>query len=187
MIGTAYAAAAEHAGSGLPQFQSSFFSSQIFWAFVSFATLLALLTKYVLPGINDVLDARSRQIENDLKEAEKNRTASEKVLKEQRKELAAAREMASKIADEARQDAIQSREEALSELEAELSRVKTSAFDEIEQAKRKAVSEVKNVAVDLTIQATEMLIAKSVTKVHANKMVDEAIREISQNQSEVLH
>lgn len=179
MLGIAYAAAAEHASSGLPQFQTSTFSSQAFWALVSFGVLLYLLYKHVLPGIYDVLDSRSRQIESDLKSAEEARKEAEKDKAEFKRQLANARDIAAKTIEEARQDAVRAQEKSRVELDEELAKKKTAALEEIELAKRRAMAELRDSAVEVAMLAVEKLIAKSITAGDASLMVDEAIQQIS--------
>lgn len=183
MIGVALAAAAEQAheasGGGLPQFDSSSFTSQMFWAALSFAILMFLLNKYVLPGIADVLDARSSKIKDDLDSAEKMRKEANAVLADYRTQLAEARQSAGKILDESRLEAARNKDQSIADLNAELSKKKNAALEEIEQAKRKSLAEVQSAAVEIAILATEKLIAKSVQVDDANQMVAESIKAIA--------
>ncbi|MBF0142701.1 MAG: F0F1 ATP synthase subunit B [Magnetococcales bacterium] len=167
--------ATAHASSGLPQFDATFFQSQMFWTVVSFVILMLLLNKYVIPAIGALLDARGRRIEDDLTAARRAREEAEALLANYRSQLDGAWEAAAKTAEEARQEAARYREESLAALKDEMDRKKGSALEEIEQAKRKAMSEVKDAAVELAMLATEKLVAKSVTKTEANKMVQEAL------------
>lgn len=185
MIGIAYAASAEvveHAGGGgLPQFDASTFASQGFWALVSFGLLLFLLNRYVLPGINNVLDARTEQIKNDLEKAEKNRVQSEQLLAEHRQQLADAKGTCAQVLEEARMDAGRQRDRAIADLDAELTKKKEQATQAIEQARRQAIADVQKTAVDVAVMAVEKLIAKSVSAEEAGKMVEEAITQIGQD------
>ncbi|MBF0285726.1 MAG: F0F1 ATP synthase subunit B [Magnetococcales bacterium] len=179
MIAEAYAAAAEHgSSSGLPQFNSSTFTSQGFWAIVSFVVLLLLLKKYVIPGITDVLDARARQIQEDLESAATRNKEAEKLLNEHRIKLNTAMESAARTVEEAARDASRVREQALADLEQEMAKKKILAMEEIEQAKRKAVVELKSVAAEAAILATEKLIGKHMTQEDADQMVNEALNQM---------
>ncbi|MBF0137940.1 MAG: F0F1 ATP synthase subunit B [Magnetococcus sp. DMHC-1] len=190
MISIAHAAeeAAQHAqASGLPQFNVVNFSSQIFWTVVSFLVLLYLLTRFVIPAINSILDARSRSIEDDLKQAKSSREEAEKVLASYRKELNAARQEAAKIIDQARQETARQREQNKADLEQELAKKKSAAMEEIEQAKRHALDEIKEAAVELTISATQKLIGKSVSKTDANKMVEQVLAQMKEDNQHPMH
>jgi F-type H+-transporting ATPase subunit b len=184
MISVAHAAAEEHAKSaGMPQFEPSMFEHQIVWSIFSFLILLFLLKKHVLPAINDLLDARSKSIEEDLGNAQKAREGAEKAQTDLNNQLATARQMASDTVEQARVDSTRHRDQALEELSAELNKKKSAAVDEIEAAKKKALAEVQSVVVEVAIMATEKLIAKTVTKATANTMVEEALEEIKENKA----
>jgi F-type H+-transporting ATPase subunit b len=74
----------------MPQFESHFFSSLIFWEVVSFAILLFVLYKFAFPGILSVLEEREKKIKNSLDEAEAHRVEAERRLKEKETRLAGA-------------------------------------------------------------------------------------------------
>ena len=54
----------------MPQFESHFFSSLIFWEVVSFAILLFVLYKFAFPGILSALEEREKKIKDSLDQAE---------------------------------------------------------------------------------------------------------------------
>nr|CRH07530.1 ATP synthase subunit b [Candidatus Magnetococcus massalia] len=179
MISTAYAAtaaAASEAHKGLPQFDSSTFSSQVFWSVLSFLALLLLLKKFVVPAITDVLDARAAQIEEELNSAETKRQEAEKLLAEQRAEIQAEREKIAQMLESARKEAEATREQAVADLEAELDKQKSQATQEIETARRQAMAEVRDTAVEVAMAVAEKMISKAVDKTEANKLADAAIQ-----------
>ncbi|MBF0154850.1 MAG: F0F1 ATP synthase subunit B [Magnetococcales bacterium] len=190
MISIAHAAeeAAQHAqASGLPQFDVVNFSSQIFWTVVSFVVLLYLLNRFVIPAINAILDARGKTIEDDLNQAKSSREEAEKILAGYRKELSAARQEAAKILEQARQEAARQREQTKSELDAELTKKKAAAASEIELAKKRAMEEIRELVVDLTVDATQKLVGKAVTKTDANKMVEQVLSQIKDDNQKPMH
>lgn len=180
MIADAYATAAQHAatGGGMPQFNSSSFFSQGFWAVVSFLILVVLLKKYVVPAVNDVLNARIKQIEEDLGNAARMREEAQIELQKYHHELRTANENASRIVQEARQDASRQRDRMIQQLEEELTTKRTHALAEIEQAKQRVLAEVQGAVVEMVMLATQKLISRSVTHDDAHRMVDEAIQEV---------
>ncbi|ABK46161.1 ATP synthase F0 subcomplex B subunit [Magnetococcus marinus MC-1] len=188
MISAAYAAthaAAEHAQSGMPQFDSSTFSSQMFWTVISFVALLLLLKKFVVPAISDVLEARASRIEEELKAAENERKEAAALLVDQRAEVKAEREKIAQLLESARKEADALREQEKAELEAELAKLKSQATQDIEQARRQAMSEVRGVVVEVALAVTEKLITKSIDKAEANKLADEAIRHLEANKDQL--
>jgi F-type H+-transporting ATPase subunit b len=84
----------------MPQFESSFFSSLIFWEVVSFGILFFVLYKFAFPGILAILEEREKKIKDSLDQAERHRAESERTLKEYEAKLsAAAKERRKAIAD----------------------------------------------------------------------------------------
>ncbi|MBF0158211.1 MAG: F0F1 ATP synthase subunit B [Magnetococcales bacterium] len=177
---------ADHpASSGLPQFDTSTFSSQTFWSIVSFLILVALLNKYVIPAIRTILDARGKAIQEEIDSAKKSRTDADKALAEYRQLISSARESAAQIMDEARREAILYRDSAIKAIEEEGSQKKAAVMEEIEQGKRAAMQEISRHAVDIALLATEKLLARSVTAADASQMVDEAIHQIEQQRPSI--
>jgi F-type H+-transporting ATPase subunit b len=182
MISSAYAAAEGHAqSSGLPQFESSVFASQMFWTVVSFFVLMYLLNRYVIPAINDILDSRSKKISEDIQQAERSRVEAERLLANYRDQIERARQLTATTLDEARIEAAAIREQALAELSEELNKRKASAVEEIERTRIQAMEQVREAAVELAMLATEKLIAKTVTKPKAESMVKEALEHMEKN------
>ncbi|MBF0214575.1 MAG: F0F1 ATP synthase subunit B, partial [Magnetococcales bacterium] len=188
MIASAHASAGgAAASSGLPQFEPSVFGSQIFWTVVSFFLLMALLKKYVLPAIVNILDSRASRIAEDLQKAESARKEGERLLVNYQGQMVAARQMAAQTLEEARQDAIRHREAALEELNKELAKKKNAALVEIEQAKNKAMEEVRGAAVELSMLVAEKLIVKAINAEDANRMVQEAVKQLGEGGQASLH
>lgn len=184
MISSAYASTEAHAqSSGLPQFESSVFSSQIFWTIVSFFILMYLLKRYVIPAINDILDSRGKKISDDLQNAEKTRKESERVLASYQEQMDRSRQMAKNTLEEARMEAATFRENALAELNQQLDKKKESAMEEIERARNKAMADVRQAAVEVAMLATEKLIAKAVSKKEADAMVESAMAQLQENRA----
>lgn len=74
ILASAPVAAAEehHAGSsgGLPQFDPASWPSQIFWLVLTFAALYFIFSRFTLPRLTSIKDARRAKIEGDMKAAE---------------------------------------------------------------------------------------------------------------------
>ncbi|MEO5365966.1 MAG: F0F1 ATP synthase subunit B [Magnetococcus sp. WYHC-3] len=182
------AAAVGHAaggGSGLPQFDAHYFSSQAFWTLVSFAVLLYLIQRYVVPPISRMLDERAKSIADDLKQAKDAREQAEHALAEYRHQVNNAWVMAARTIEEARQDAARQRARALKELDEELTRKKAAALADIEQAHKKSLAELREVAVELTMAATRKMIGHSLGAADAERMVSEAVEDLNRHRDRV--
>ncbi|OSM06204.1 putative ATP synthase F0 subunit beta [Magnetofaba australis IT-1] len=157
----------------------------MFWVIVSFVALLFLLRKYVVPAVNDVLDARAKRISDEIEAAENSRKEAERLLEEHRTQLAEARANINQMMEQAQKDATANREKAMAELDADLSKKKDAAMAEIDTARKKAMSEIRGVAVDVAMEVAEKLIAKSVDKKQAESLANEAIEKIGEAKDQV--
>jgi len=53
----------------MPQFDTTFFTAEIFWTIVSFGLLFMILTKWILPRIASILTQRAQLIEKEVSAA----------------------------------------------------------------------------------------------------------------------
>jgi F-type H+-transporting ATPase subunit b len=107
MAGETHAAnAAGHAGEkaagGFPPFDSSLFSSQIFWFWIAFGALYIVLASAVIPRIAKTLAHRRGTIDSDLKAAAEQTAAAQAARLQAEKASADARAQARKTVEEMR-------------------------------------------------------------------------------------
>ena len=67
---------------GMPQLNTEFWISQIFWLTLVFGTLYLLLSKFILPKISNNLETRKSQIVENIGAAEKQREESDQKIKD---------------------------------------------------------------------------------------------------------
>ena len=67
---------------GMPQLDTEFWISQIFWLAITFSILFVLLSKFILPKISANLETRKSLILENISTAEKRREESESKIKE---------------------------------------------------------------------------------------------------------
>ncbi len=58
-------------GEKMPQFDLHFLAPLTFWSIISFVILMAILYKYALPAITEILDTRQKTIIDEIDRAEK--------------------------------------------------------------------------------------------------------------------
>jgi len=176
MIDAAWAA--EQGGSGMPQFQTEYFSSQLFWAIISFFILFYLLNRFIFPVVNRLLDERAEYMRQEIETATEMRKEAEQAAAEHRQMLEEIRQGAQKVMDEVRQESLHYRDKAIASIHEEHHKRKGELFAEIEFAKRKALDDIRSVAVELSIAATEKVIGRHVGQDETEMAVDELIREL---------
>ena len=167
----------------MPQFDSHFFSSLIFWELVSFGILLWVLSKYALPPILEALETRERKIRESIDQAEQNRTTAEKCLKEYEAKLRGAAQEAEAIVAEARNKAQHLLEENEQRLRTESERIKTETSQEIERERRKALQDIRGEAADLALLVAEKVLIRSLSDDDNRRLAKEALQSVSSDQS----
>lgn len=163
----------------MPQFDSHFFSSLIFWELLSFGILLWVLYKYALPPILETLENRERKIRESLDQAEQNRLAAERKLKEYDAKLQVAAKEVETILAEAKQQAQRLLEENEQRLRAESQRIKEEATQDIERERRKAIQDIRTQSADLAILVAEKVIGRSLSDDDHRRYAEEALAAVA--------
>ncbi|HSN05356.1 F0F1 ATP synthase subunit B [Nitrospira sp. NS4] len=167
----------------MPQFESSFFSSLIFWEVVSFGILFFVLYKFAFPGILGILEEREKKIKDSLDQAERHRAEAERSLKEYEAKLSAAAKEAEGILAAAKERAQRLLDENEQRLTAEAERIKGDATREIDHERRKAVQDIRNQTTELALMVAEKVVQRSLTDADHRKFADEALEALSKAHS----
>lgn len=166
----------------MPQFESHFFSSLIFWEVVSFGILLFILYQYAFPGILSVLEEREKKIKDSLDQAERHRSDAESRLKEYEAKLNAAGKEAEALLAAAKERAQRLLDENEQRLTADAERIKGDATREIEQERRKALQDIRTQTTELALMVAEKVVQRSLTEADQRKFADEALEALSRSQ-----
>ena len=159
----------------MPQFESHFFSSLIFWEILSFGVLLFILYKYAFPGILSFLEEREKKIKDSLDQAERHRSDAERKLKEYEAKLNAATKEAEAILAQAKERAQRLFEENEQRMNFEAERIKGDALREIDHERRKAVQDIRTQTTELALMVAEKVVQRSLTDADHRRMADEAL------------
>lgn len=165
----------------MPQFESHFFSSLIFWEVLSFAILLFVLYKFAFPGILSALEEREKKIRDSLDQAERFRTEAEHKLKEYEAKLNAASKEADGILATAKERAQRILEENEQRLTADAERIKGDATREIDQERRKAIQEIRTQTTDLALMVAEKVVERSLTDADHRRLADDALAALAKS------
>ncbi len=165
----------------MPQFESDFFSSLIFWEVISFGILFFVLYKYAFPSILSVLEEREKKIKDSLDQAEQHRSEAERRLKEYEAKLSEAGKEAEGILAAAKERAQRLLEENEQRLTAEAERIKGDATREIEQERRKALQDIRTQTTELALMVAEKVVQRSLTDADQRRFADEALDALSKS------
>jgi F-type H+-transporting ATPase subunit b len=163
----------------MPQFDSHFFSSLIFWEILSFGILLWVLYKYALPPILETLETRERKIRDSLDQAEQNRVAAERKLKEYEAKLQLAAKEVETILAEAKQQAQRLLDENEQRLRAESQRIKEETTQDIDRERRKAIQDIKTQSAELALLVAEKVIGRSLSDDDHRRFAQEALAAVA--------
>ena len=163
----------------MPQFESHFFSSLIFWEVVSFGILLFVLYKFAFPGILSVLEEREKKIKDSLDQAERHRSDAERRLKEYEAKLAGASREAEGVLAAAKERAQRLMEENEQRLTIEAERIKGDATREIDHERRKAIQDIRSQTTELALMVAEKVVQRSLTDADHRRLADEALDALS--------
>ena len=155
-----------------------FFSSPENWAALGFVVFVALVGKRAWVFITAWLDGRSADIKAKLDEAVKLRDEAQALLASYERRQRDAERDASDIVEQAKTEATRMAEDAATALEATVKRRSDLAMERIARAEQKALKEVRDVAIDIAVRGAQRLIAAEVDEKKADKMVDDAIKEL---------
>jgi len=126
------------------------FWSQLFWLAVVFGIIFFAIGKGMVPKIQSTVDAREKQIAEDLEKAQAARLAADRTEEAWRERMDAARAEAAKIANEAKQASARDTE-AKVKAAADKLNVKLQASEKkLVEATQSARAEIEAVAAELT-------------------------------------
>ena len=165
----------------MPQFESHFFSSLIFWEIVSFVILLFVLYKFAFPGILSVLEEREKKIKDSLDQAERHRSEAELKLKEYEAKLNSAAKEAEGLLTAAKDRAQRLMEENEQRMTVEAERIKGDATREIDQERRKAIKDIRAQTTNLALMVAEKVVQRSLNEADHRKFADEALEALSKS------
>ncbi|HEX9284932.1 MAG TPA: F0F1 ATP synthase subunit B [Nitrospirales bacterium] len=165
----------------MPQFDTHFFSSLLFWEIVSFAVLLFILAKYAFPPILQILDERERKIRESIESAERRSAEAERRMAEYEAKMKASQKEAEEMVAQAKMRAQQMKEENERQLQADAERIKAAAAREIEQERRRAIEDVRRYASDLALQVAGKVLERSLTDADHKRLADEALTSVAKD------
>jgi F-type H+-transporting ATPase subunit b len=163
-------------GGGFPPFDSSTFPSQLVSLAVAFVVLYIIVSRFAVPRVGGIIEARHNAIEGNLAEAQKLRDQSDAALKAYEGELAAARSRAQAIGNETREKLNASAEAERKALEAKLAGKLADAEKQIAATRTAAMRNVKSIAADAAGAIVQRLTGTTPDAATVDKAVDATLK-----------
>ena len=164
----------------MPQFDLHFLSPLIFWTIISFGILLFILYRFAPPPVLNVLDERKKRIQDDIEKGEKLKAELEAMKMEYQKMLAEGEATANQKVQEAIKEAKATSEDIIRETRREVEALRQKAEQGIEQEKKKAMAEVRNQVVFLSMATATKILRHSVDEDTARKLADDVIKDLGE-------
>lgn len=161
--------------SGLPM---NFKADLALWSLVTFLLFVFILGKFAWGPLAKALDAREAGIRKDIADAEAHRVKSEQLLKEYEAKLAQSQEEVKAIIAEARRDAEHTKQDIMATAQRESEATRQRAITEIERAKDAALDELFDFTSKNVLQATELMLQRSLSGDDHDRLVREALSQI---------
>jgi len=159
----------------MPQFDPTYFASQLFWLYASFIVLFILLSVFALPKIGGVLEERQKRIDGNLDKAAQLKHEAEAAIAAYEKALAESRAQAHKIMQDnakAIAEAAEARNKAIGD---KLAKQIKDGEGRIQAAKDEALGHIREISTELVRASVEKLTGQSVDDAQAEAAVTAAL------------
>jgi F-type H+-transporting ATPase subunit b len=151
----------------MPQFDPTWFASQIFWLLIIFAIFYYVLSTAVLPKLGAAIEAREQRIEGDLARAGSLKGETDKMVAAYEKSLADSRAKAQAVRAETEAANAKHAAERSSAQAAQLAERIRTAETRIADARKAALANVETIAGEIAADAARKLAGLSVSAADA--------------------
>ena len=153
-------------------------TSTFFWTIVVFVLLMLALWRFVFKPVNNVLAKRRDEIRAKIDDSERQKDEAAKYLEEQKKMLEEAKLEAKRIIEESKIAAIKIKDDIEIKAHNRAQSMVNSALEEISSERERSIKEVRDQMVDIALQASEKLIAKSLSEEEHKKLIEETLEDM---------
>ena len=166
---------------GMPQLDTEFWFSQIFWLILTFGTLFVILSKFVLPRIKNNLERRKSQIMENIEIADKQKQDSEKKLEEYSKIISdtkiKAKELFNLSKDKIQSELIKKKIKLDDSLNENIKNVEM----EITKMKERNPEKITKIAIEATSEIFQKFVGLEINQSKITVVVNEQMKNWSKN------
>ena len=148
------------------------------WTIITFLLLLYVLAKFAWKPLLKMLEDRENLIKSSLKDAEKAKLELESLTQESEAITAKARSEAQSILAESKSAADKVKEDTIAKAKEQAIKIRDDAKKQIEVEKDKAISDIKQEVVNLTLSVAEKLINKNLNNADNKSLVEESLKKV---------
>ena len=153
----------------------------IVWTIITFSALVVILRMFAWKPMLEALHKREENIRLSLERAEQAKHEAERLIEENRKQLARAEENARKVINEGRSLAEKLKSEIVDKANQQAVKMVDQAKQEIERDKELALSQLRSEVANLAINAAERILGEALDANKHRKVVDDMMKDLPKN------
>ena len=153
------------------------------WSLVIFLTVLFVLKKYAWNPLLDFLEEREKDIAESLEMAESAKTNLEKIKDESEKILNEAKKEGKTIVSDSKLRAEESAIKILDDAKAKSNEFLDDAKSKIEIEKKRAIKEIKEEVVDLSLELATKVLQRNVKDDDNNKFIKSSLEAVKADEA----
>lgn len=152
--------------------------STFVWTIINFLVLLAILSHFLFKPVNEVIDKRSSDIENNINQAKLDKEKAEELRIANEEEYRAAKKQGKIIVENYKAKAENVSEEIISDAHKEAELIIERAKKEIQREREKAEDEVKSRTIELSLELSKKALEKSIDEKMHRELIEKFISEV---------
>ena len=153
----------------------------IIWTIVTFLCLAGILRKFAWKPLLEALLRREEYVRSSLERAEQAKQEAERLLEENRRQMAHAEEETRRIVAEGRAFGQKLKSEIVEKATQQARQAVEQARQEIERDKELALRQLRSEVADLAVRAAEKILGEVLDADKHRKVIDDMFRELPKN------
>lgn len=148
-------------------------------ALAAFLVIWIIMAKFIWPPVLKAMESRQQKIQDDLDAAEQSKLAGEKICEQYKANIAEAQKQADAIITEAKKDAESLRSQILAKAQEDASATIAKARDAAAAERKKAMVELSESVVDLSVEIAGKIIGGSLSDEQQRRLAEKYLHEVS--------
>lgn len=148
------------------------------WTIITFLILCYVLAKFAWKPLIKMLDDRENMIKSSLEDAKKAKMELERLSEESEAITLKARSEAQSILAESKAAAEKVKDDIIAKSKEQAIKIRDDAQKQIQVEKDKAISDIKQEVVNLTISVAEKLINKNLSDLDNKSLIEDSLKKV---------
>jgi len=161
---------------GMPQLNTEYWATQIFWLIIIFSILYLIIWKIFLPRITYSIENRKSRLVNNLDEVQKLKENAEKKLNEYNIIIEKSKKEAKKIIEDSKKKLDQDIENKKQKFNDEIEQELIAIEEEIKDLKKSSISNINRIATEATTEIIKQIINTEVNKSSVSAIVNDVTK-----------